>query len=152
MPFARAAARAMMPRLVSYGWSSSRIVGWLGLHAATYRRATMLRDIRKFTNLVKFSPKVIKAVSDKPLSRSLIIEHDLNRPRNYRVYAQAKYTDLETGKVSYRHLSFYDDTLRSKEGWGEEFERAKQEAEYLPAFSISDVTVLAVEHNRGLPY
>ena len=152
MPFSRAMARAMMPRLVGFGWSSSKITSWLGSYGASYRNTTMLADIRKFRNLAEYSPRVIAASPTTAISKSLLSEVELTRPRKYRVYAEGKYTDLETGYTRYKNLSFYDDTRRSKEDWAYEFEIAKREAEYMPNTSITDVRILAVEHNTKLGY
>lgn len=152
MAFARAAARAMMPRLVKYGWGSSQIIDWLGKYGATYRRATMLADIRQYSNMVDFGPKVVNYAKNKIIPKSLLGEVDFARARRYRVYATGKYTDQETGKVTYRRLSFYDDERRSKQAWADEFSRMKSEEEYMPSFAIEDIEVLYVEHNKGLQY
>lgn len=152
MAFARAAAMAMIPRLVGYGWSSSKIIGWLGDYNATYRRATMLADIRRYTNMQAFGSRVIGYDNEKLFPKSMMGEHDLTRARRYRIYATAKYTDRESGAVSYRRLSFYDDTRRSKTAWGDEFKRMVGTENYMAEFDIDDVDVLYVEHNRGLDY
>lgn len=142
----------MIPRLVSYGWSSSKIIGWLGDYKATYRRGLMLSDIRQYTNMQNFGPRIMGYDISKVLPKSYMSEVDLTRARRYRIYATAKYTDNETGAVSYRRLSFYDDTQRSKSDWSEEFKRMTAIESYLPDYDISDVEVLFVEHNRGLDY
>ena len=152
MPLARAAARAMMPRLVGYGWSPSKITKWLGGHNATYRRVTMLADIRQFRQVAEFGPKVVKLPTSKIVPKSILSEVDLSRARRYRVYGMGKYTDVETGAVRYRNLSFYDDTRRSKDEWAEEFERMKQAENYKPDQEITDIQIIHVEHNKGLSY
>ena len=152
MSFTRAVARAMLPRLVGYGWNTPKIIGWLRVNQASYRRSDMLSDVRKYTNLAEFSPKVINSKAEDVISRSFMGEVDMKRPRKYRIYAQAKYTNLDTGSVTYEHLSFYDDTARSKQDWSDEFQRSKDEAKYLPQYAISNIDIIAVEHNRGLSY
>lgn len=152
MALARAAARAMMPRLVAYGWSSSKITKWLAGHGASYRRITMLSDIRQFRNMAKFSPRVVKYGSAKIIPKSIMSEVDLSRARRYRVFGMAKYTDVETGAVRYKNVSFYDDTRRSKDDWATEFEDMIKAEDYKPDQAISDVQILHVEHNRGLDY
>ncbi|KKN36635.1 hypothetical protein LCGC14_0771580 [marine sediment metagenome] len=152
MPLARAAARAMMPRLVNYGWSSSKITKWLAGHNATYRRVTMLTDIRQFRNMAEFGPRVVKYTGSKIIPKSLMSEVDLSRARRYRVYGMAKYTDVETGAVRYKNVSFYADDRRSKDEWSQEFEDMIRAEDYKPDQVISDIKILHVEHNRGLEY
>lgn len=152
MPFARAAARAMMPRLVNYGWSTSKITKWLGGHGATYRRITMLADIRQFRDMRDFSPRVVRYGTDKLFPKSLMGETDLRRQFRYHVYGTGRYTNIETGAVSYRRLSFYDDDRRSKTDWGKEFGRQQLETTSDPLYVIDNVTISYVEHNQGLDY
>lgn len=142
----------MIPRLVGYGWSSSKIIGWLGDYNATYRRVTMLSDIRRYTNMQDFGSKIVDYNIEKIMPKSFMSEIDLTRARRYRIYATAKYTDRESGAVSYRRLSFYDDTRRSKTAWGDEFKRMVGAETYMPDYDIDNVEVLMVEHNRGLDY
>lgn len=152
MPLARAVARAMMPRLVGYGWSSSKITKWLGGHGATYRRVTMLADIRKFRDMADFSSGTVRYRIDKLFPKSMMGEVDLTRELRYHIYGTGRYTNIETGAVSYRRLSFYDDVRRSKTDWGEEFIRQKLESDSDPLYVVDNITVSYVEHNKGLDY
>lgn len=152
MPFPRAMARAMMPRLVKYGWSGRKIENWLIGYGAGYRRQTMLSDIRVFRNLDTFSPKVMALAPEASIARGIMSEVDLRRARNYRVYGMGKYVDRETGRVFYHHISRYDNTLRSKRGYVDMFERDQKEDDSDPTAFLIEVDVLAIEHNRGLPY
>lgn len=142
----------MIPRLVDYGWGSNRIIRWLGKYGVHVRRATMLADIRQFRNMAQFGPRVVKYATGKIIPKSLLSEVNLSRARRYRVYGMAKYTDVETGYVRYKNVSFYDDTRRSKDEWSEEFEDMMKAEDYKPDQAISDIRILHVEHNRGLDY
>ena len=152
MPLARAAARAMMPRLVNYGWDSSKIIKWLGGHGATYRRITMLADIRQFRDMADFSPRTVSYNVAKLFPKSMMGEADLTRQLRYHVYGTGRYTNIETGAVSYRRLSFYDDTRRSKADWGNEFTHQKLESDSDPLYVVDNITISYVEHNKGLDY
>ncbi|KKM24363.1 hypothetical protein LCGC14_1605840 [marine sediment metagenome] len=152
MPLARAVARAMMPRLVGYGWSPSKITKWLAGHNATYRRITMLADIRQFRNAVIFGPRVLDYPGNKIIPKSLLSEVNLTRARRYKMVGMGKYTDVETGAVRYRHLSFYGDTRLSKDEWAEEYERQHPAGACIPGSEVTDIQILLVEHNKGLDY
>ena len=152
MGLTRAMVKAMTPRLVKYGWSANKIISWSISKGFGYNRSTMLSDMRRTKSLLDFGDKVIKAPVDTLISRSDMSEISFERARRYRVYGIGKYTDVNTGYVKYKNLSFYDDNLNSKQGWSESFEAAKEESEYLPDTIISDIDIIAVEHNTRLGY
>ncbi len=153
MAFSRAMARAMMPKLVGFGWSAAHINKWLTGYGASYRKSIFLSDVRQIRQLMEFGSRVVSAPPTAIITKSQMSEVDLkHRERKYRIYATGKYTDMETGRVTYRNLSFYDDTTRSKQGWADEFEQAQLEIASAPGTIVSDINILAVEHNRTQPY
>lgn len=149
---ARYLGRMVIGSVIPMGWSSRRIINYLGRVSGTYRRTDMLRDIREFRDLHTFGASVQElAVNVRPPT-AIMVETELTRPRKYRVFGRAKYVDRETGHTTYKNVSFYDDTLRTKEQWAEEFTRQKEEGAYRVGDSVEEMDIYAIEHNEGVPY
>lgn len=152
MPFTRAMGRAWMPRLVSFGWSSNRIIGWLTARDAQYWRNTMLADIRQIRLRQEFTPKIMDLAGDATIKQSIIADTQLRQKRKYRVFAEAKKFDTETGRTYYERISFYDDTLKTKDAWSDDYMDAMFESEQYPNVEIQKLQITMVEHNKGYPY
>jgi len=149
---ARSIAMAMLPAHVKAGYSASKVIATWKLRGLTYRRGTMLADYRDAANRLNFSPKVIDYVGSKKIPKSIMSETELKRNRRYRVFANVKYVDSETGRTTYKGVSFYDNTLRTKEGWGQEYIKQKQTAAYEEQLEVAEISITEVQHQKGWKY
>ena len=149
MAFARAAAKAMFPRLIKSGWSGRKIYTWLGSYGFQYHHSTFLSDVRRAKGLVDFGPEVVKLSSDTIVSRNKIVDSFLTQDRKYLITGQAKYTDINTGATRYRYISFYSDEQRSKQDWIDEYNDAHPEntTTTRPDNLVSVTSIMSVQHN-----
>lgn len=148
----RAIFRAMLPQLYSLGVSANFIIREARKIGVSYRRQTMLSDIRELTGLMAKEAATRSVGSNVLFPKGNMVETDLRRARNYRVFGDVIYTNIETGESRSQVISFYTNDRLSKDDWASSFEEDKEESEYLPEESVSGLTIRSVEHNKGLPY
>ena len=118
----------------------------------SYRRTTMLSDIRSTVGLLKGAYQAMRARRDDYFPRNLMQEIDLGRNRRYRVFGQASYMNLDTGQESLKAVSFYTDSLMSPDEWQADFVRRLADYEYGASTSASDLKITGVQHNIGFQY
>lgn len=145
-------ARMVIPKLVKQGLSASAIIRDLRGRGLIYRRMSMLSDIRREVGIFKFGKAVVSLGSDVQIPKRIMVETDLLRARKYRVYGTAKYVNIETGRTTYEPVSFYDNTLRTKDQWSEEYISQKEEAKYREEVVCEGIEIFSVEHNKGFRY
>lgn len=148
----RAIFRAMISQFVGLSLSSNFMVREARRLGISYRRQIMLQDIREIGGLLGKEASVRSFGSSALIPKGLMVETDLRRARNYRVFGNVVYTNIDTGKSREQTISFYDNERRSKDDYISLYERDKEESEYLPEESITSLTIRSVEHNKGLPY
>jgi len=148
----RAIFRAMISQLVGLSLSSNFMVREARRLGISYRRQIMLQDIREIGGLLGKEASVKQISSSILIPKGVMVETDLRRARNYRVFGDVVYTNVNTGVERRQTISFYDDQRRSKDDYISFYERDKEESEYLPEESITSLAIRSVEHNKGLPY
>lgn len=150
----RAWGRLLIPHFVQQGLSANAIIREVkkALGGRGWRRQVMLADIREAMGIMRLEKVVRGLPRDKRPPKSAMVETDLRRPRKYRVFADAEYMDLETRKVEKKTVSWYTDTLRTKEEWAIEFTDYVEREKYKPGFAVKSVEIKAIEHNRGFTY
>lgn len=151
---ARAAARALMPDLVQHAYGANRAINYLRARGYRYRRQQMLRDYRYYTGKMKLQDRVQALGPDRLPSRADMVETDLKQPeRTYRVFGEVQYYDYEAQQYYKKYVSFYDDYLRTKDQWSDEFTRQFGDV-YRRAYNqaIVGVDIFSIEHNRGHLY
>lgn len=149
----RAIARALFPDWASKGWGAARMIR--GLRSAgipTYRRTDMLRDIRQSLDRIKFSPRVMAFDTAKIPTKTIMSEAELGKERKYLVTGRFKERDLETGRVTYNIKSIYTDTLKSKEGFVDDFAGVAEMGGAGTYKTIEEGEILFIAHNRGFTY
>lgn len=148
----RAIFRATIPNFVRLGYSANAMireaVGW----GVSYRRTDMLSDVREFLGRFVNEGRVSQLGRDEIPRPWHMVETDLRRLRNYRVWGDAEYFDPLTGRTTKQLISFYDDELRSEEDWEEEFRQQKEEAEYKTGIEFISFSMRSIEHNKGFSY
>lgn len=148
----RAIFRAMISQFVGIGLSSNFMVREARRLGISYRRQVMLQDIREVGGLLGKEASVRQIGSSVIVPKGVMVETDLRRARNYRVFGDVVYTNIDTGVSREQTISFYDDQRRSKDDYISLYERDKEESEYLPEEEVTSLAIRSVEHNKGLPY
>ena len=149
---ARYFGRMVIGAVVPMDWSTRRIINYLAGTVGTYRRTDMLKDIREAKDIYTYGSKVKDlAINIRPPT-DIMVETKLKRARRYRVFASARHVNKETGRVSYHNISFYDDSLRTKEQWEDEYIDQKEKDEYEVGETVTDVDIFAIEHHEGWGY
>lgn len=148
----RAIVRVMLPAYVKQGLNVTQTIAAMKIRGYTYSRTAMLSDYREAAARFKFSPRVIDFSNTRKPIRAIMSEVELSRARRYRVFANVKYVNSETGRVFYQDISFYDNTLRTKNQWAAEYLRQKQEASYAPELEVSEISIKEIQHQEGWTY
>jgi hypothetical protein len=145
-------ARMLIPKFIDLGYAGSAIVRELRKQGYGYRYQNMLSDIREQTQIAIYGDVVRKLADNVKPSQGIMTETELLAPRKYRVFGTAKYLNIETGRTSYEPISFYTDTLRTKQQWVEEYVGQKEESKYREDVSVEGIDIYAIEHNEGWRY
>lgn len=149
----RAIARALFPDWASKGWSASRMIrGLIRSNIPTYRRSAMLTDIRQALDRIKFSPRAMAFPTDSLPTKTIMAETELAKPRKYLITGRFKERDLETGRVTYNIKSIYTDTLRTKEGYVDDFMGVAEMGGAGTYKTVEEGEILYIAHNRGMTY
>lgn len=145
-------ARMLIPKFIDLGYAGAAIVRELRKQGYGYRYQDMLSDIREQAQIATYGDVVKKLADNVKPPRSIMTETELSAPRKYRVFGTAKYVNIETGRTTYEPISFYSDTLRTKEKWTEDYVGQKEESKYREDVSVEGVDIYAIEHNEGWRY
>lgn len=148
----RSFARMVFPTLARHGWSYRKMLGYAKRKGWTYAPKVMAGDIREMRNSAEFGRKVMSLDIDVSIPKTAMSPTELRLPRKYRVFGQATYRHQETGQLKYVTKSMYDDTLRTKEEWGQEFIDEALSSETDPLWGPEAFNVMEVQHNIGYPY
>ena len=152
MPLEKAIGKAIIRSLAGTDMSISRIISTARSVGGTYRRQDMLNDIRVTREKVKYQDAVSRLDPGRSIPRGYMVENDLDRPYNYRVFGEAEIYDEDAGEYYTKKVSWYTDDLLSK---------GDMESEFISGFhglyaeedqSLTGVNVIGIEHNRGLHY
>jgi hypothetical protein len=149
---ARYVARMLIPKFIDLGYIGSAIIRELKTSGYSYRYQVMLKDIREQQQISVFGEAVRKLADNVKPPKSIMTETELSAARKYRVFGTAKYVNIETGRTTYEPISFYTDTLRTKEKWAEDYIGQKEESKYREDVSVEGIDIYALEHNEGWRY
>lgn len=144
--------RMVIPKLLKKGYSVPAVVRYLRKTTGGWRYQIMLMDIREIRGIQRFG-KAVKRLSFTAIpSKRIMVETELRAARKYRIFGTAKYVNKETGRTTYESISFYDNTLRTKERWGEEYMRMKEQAKYREEVVCEELDIFSIEHQEGWDY
>jgi len=152
MPLARAIGKAIIERLAPTGLSANRIIRIASSAAGGYRRTQMLDDIRVAGQRFKNQYFIEKLKSNEITPAGLMVEHDLEIDRKYRVYGKYSYYDEIEDKYFEETKSFYTDELKNTGAWTDEWTDAFREKYEAQGQDFMGFSVTAVEHNTGYPF
>jgi len=148
----RAIARLAIAGFTKEGLTANAIIRQLGNLSLTYRRTTMLLDIREFSGLMRLESAVRNIPWNVVMPRYGMVETYLRRARRYRVFGIATRTDPRTGEEEEKPVSFYTNTRGSKNDWYDSFMEEYQGSESEGAWLFTDFEVTSVEHQKGWKY
>jgi len=151
---AKTIARAALKSLAfKYDWSFNRTYNFIrDVYGVAYRRADMLADFRRFKGRVKNEYGFEHLRDDWTIPKRLIVETDLGRPYNYRIFAKVTYYNNITGQYITKMASFYTDNRKSKQEYIDDFETMWYEKHEEYEWEISETKIVAMEHNQGMGY
>lgn len=148
----RALARLAMPSLVRSGLSSNAIISALRAEGLTYRRATMLSDIRSFSGMLRLEGAVRSLPGDRLPTANVMVESDFRSARRYLIRGRLTVEDTETGEVSERYVSFFSNDLATKDSWSSQFIGQYAGQMYRSGELILDLQIASIEHKAGWEY
>lgn len=144
--------RAMIPVYLREEMTGAAMIRIARREGFSYRRTDMLRDIRKFTGLMRHEKAIRATPKDQWIKRGHMTELNLKRDRRYRGYADATFRNIETGDLTETSVSFYDDELRIEEEWSEEWDAKRIEKLYREDEVLVGFEMRGLEHQAGWAY
>ncbi|KKN25067.1 hypothetical protein LCGC14_0888500 [marine sediment metagenome] len=149
---ARYLGRMVIPKLIKKGYNTVAIGRYLRKTTGTWRRATMLVDIREAKGLITFGKKVQGLSLKSAIPKNLMVETELRGIHKYRVIGMSKKVHVVTGHVKYEMLSIYSTRLKTKEGWSQEFIEKQPLTGSDPEYLVEEVDIFGIEHQEGSRY
>lgn len=148
----RAVIKAVIPDFVNAGFSFNRFAKYMrDLHGFAYRRADMLSDWNKTAGLMR-NKDLFEDVSyfDEIPSRDMA-SVQFTRPRRFRWFGEATYTDQTTGESVKKWVSGYSNTDPFKSLWESEFMEQWGETEEYKGMVIEGVNIVGAWRNSQWP-
>jgi len=142
----------MIPDLYRAGMSANKIIREARGMGISYRRQTMLADIRELTGRMTKQYFVERFDPRRIITKGIMTEVELPRAKKYYVIANALYKDLVTGEQFEKNVSFYTNEAKTFEMYEEDYVDWKEEAMYRVDLSFISFKPLCVEHNAGWDY
>jgi len=149
---ARAIAKMIMPGFINLGLGGNAIINMLRDRGITYRRQTMLEDIREYSGMMKREAAVRAVDSAVLFPQWPMVETTLKRDRPYRIFGNLTLEDPYTWERKTVRVSFYADERRSKDEWINEFISRFPESTTVKGNVITDMELTSVWHMRGYGY
>jgi len=100
---------------VQAGYSTTDIISVLSEHELSYRRTTMLSDIRTVQGAAEDWGRMRFVGRDKTVSERLYQEREFDRPWRYSTTVELKGYSEKTGEKQTRHVTVTHDTLMHRE-------------------------------------
>lgn len=146
---ARAVFRSFAPRWANLGWSANAMINEAKKLGVSFRRSEMLGMTRWATGLAKLEAAVRRAGGDELFPQYAMVPSDFRAARRYLIHAEIYFTDPVTGQEVTEHISFFDNTRKTKNQWlGDWFDRAAW-TDSKEAAAIHGAVVVSVEHKMG---
>jgi hypothetical protein len=148
----RAAGKLLISGLVQKGLGSNAIIASIKEMGLSYRRTTMLADIRVATGLMKLEKAVRNVAPNILFPIYTMVSSQLRRGARYRVYGTLNVLNTKTGEITPRRISFYTDVRQSKAEWAASFLDVYEGEPYEPNQNIFGMEITSVEHQEGWAY
>ena len=152
MALPRAIGMVVIRRLAPQGLGANAIMRAMKIKGGTYRKKTMLADIRRETGLHKHEAAIRAVSKNEVVPRAYMEDSDLKQPYKYKIYGKTNYYIPETDSYITKTESFYTDDLAKKGDWEEIYSESydRRYPEYDKEFVNFNMT--AGEHNEGYSY
>jgi hypothetical protein len=148
----RAVGRLAIAGFTAQGFTANRIINELRALGLSYRRQTMLEDIRYFTGKLKLEDAVRRVGADVLFPQHAMVETYLRRARKYRVFGDLTIEDPVTGEKLTRTVSFYTNKRASKRDWEQDFFGEFEGSESQGSMRFLSLEIRSVEHQSGWKY
>lgn len=149
----RAAAIQAIPRAINEGISRRAFRDLLReTFGQAYRWQTMLNDWQRVAGLLRNEARIRALPDNVFIPRSYYTQTTLRRDRRYRVHGVGTFLDNNTGEVSFRRVSFYDNIERGADGWRDRYNEVNPSLTSAPDESLEDLFITNIEHNQGWTY
>lgn len=146
---ARAVFRSFAPGWAKLGWSANAMINEAKRLNISFRRKEMLTTTRWATGLAKLEAAARRADPDQLFPQYAMVPSDFRSARRYLIHAEIYFTDPVTGQSVTEHISFFDNTLKTKNQWlGDWFDKAAW-TDSKEAAAIHGATIVSVEHKMG---
>jgi len=142
----------IVPNLVKADWGSNRICRYITGQGLKFRRQTLLDYIREEKFVKTYAGDIALLDPRDPTPRGLMVETKLGKNRNYRIYGEATYKNIETGEVKEHKVSVYTNDNLDEDEFNSAVIDAHDETESDPDYEIVGVERVRVDHFRGRPY
>lgn len=153
MGIERAIFRSFLPGWVRLGWKPAKMFQEAKrLKIPSYKTQVMYDDIRLQRDRFNYTDKVVDFTATKTPTKRIMIETELRRRRKYRITGHFRVRDVETGYFKDEIRNFYSDTLRTKEGWSDEFMTRYSIPEIARYKIYESGEIVTIEHNKGWAY
>lgn len=146
---ARAVFRSFAPRWAKLGWSANAMINEAKKLGISYRRKDMLTTTRWAKNLQRLEEAVRRTPGDELFPQYAMVPSDFRSARRYLIHAEIHYVDQFTGTDEIQHISFFDNTRKTKDQWlADWFDRAPRTDSWDMA-AIHGAVIVSVEHKMG---
>lgn len=146
----RAIARPTILSFVQQGLRPQQITRNLVSMGISYRRITMLNDIREFTHFHKQKGWTQRMDPEKLIPLDRIPRIDMKAPYNFRGYLNVVTRDRMTGEDTTTIKSFYSDDHLDEDQWVDEWLQGQVEDPSDPTVEIMSATLTDVIKNARL--
>lgn len=148
----RAIFRAMVPQLYGLARSSNRMIREARALGISYRRQTMLSDIREITGAYAKQYFVTSMRRDVIPRPGVMVETVLRRASKYMIRGTGTYQNRVTGEVSEREMAFYADNRQTLDAYEAGYRKAIRDMKEYQDEDLLGIEFKAIFHNEGMPY
>lgn len=149
---ARAVFRSFAPQWVRLGWSANQMINRAREMGIGFRRSEMLAITRAATGLEKLEKAVRATAGDALFPKYAMVEADFRAARRYLIHGVIRYTDPETGEETVDHISFYDNTRKTKDQWVSDWFDRSAWSDSVEMVAIHGLEIVSVQHKPGWGY
>lgn len=148
----RAIFRAMVPQLYGMGMSFNRMIREARAWGRSYRRQTMLADIREITGMYAKQYFITSMKRDIMPRPGVMVETVLRRASKYMIRATNTYQNRVTGETSVRDIAFYADNRQTLDAYEAGYKAAIRDMKEYQDEDLLNMEFKAIFHNEGMPY
>jgi len=119
---------------------------------SAWRRQDFLMDYRKILSMVKGPVSLPASQARNLYPTDKMVNVALSRPRRYYVMGRASILNTQTGEISDRYVSLYDNNLRSETTWENKLIDVLEGEEYQGNLKVRSLELFTPQHNWDMEY